>query len=266
MMDYETINYETDEQIAIVTLNRPEKLNALNGKLRDELNNVCAQIYNNDDVRAVVFTGTGRGFCSGADLTGAVPRAKGTPTQNARLDEMGWVGKLATSVYEIGVPSIAAMNGVAAGAGMSISLACDMRVGFEGSRFRTVFAERGLSPDTGMSYFLPRIVGYARAADLIFTSRDVRGDEAYRIGLLDRLVDEQEILSTAIEIGKQISALPPMAIRSGKRVLQQNMSRDFHEALRNETLGLQFAGRAPNDAKEQRAAFVEKRKATFTGT
>jgi 2-(1,2-epoxy-1,2-dihydrophenyl)acetyl-CoA isomerase len=149
---------------------------------------------------------------------------------------------------------------------MSISLACDMRVGFEGSRFRTVFAERGLSPDTGMSYFLPRIVGYARAADLIFTSRDVRGDEAYRIGLLDRLVDEQEILSTAIEIGKQISALPPMAIRSGKRVLQQNMSRDFHEALRNETLGLQFAGRAPNDAKEQRAAFVEKRKATFTGT
>jgi len=117
-----------------------------------------------------------------------------------------------------------------------------------------------------MSYFLPRIIGYGRAADLIFTSRDVDGDEAYRLGLLDRLVDQDEIVSTAVEIGKKISSLPPMAIRSGKRVLQQNMSRDFHEALRNETLGLQFATRSPHDAAEQRKSFLEKRKPNFTGT
>ena len=265
-MEFETINYETDENIAIITLNRPEKLNALNTTLRDELGQVCAHVYRDDDVRAVVLTGAGRGFCSGADISGPLPSRDAAAPQNTRLDEMGWVGRLATSIYEIGVPSIAAMNGVAAGAGMSIALACDMRVGHSGSRFRTVFAERGLSPDTGMSYFLPRIIGYARAADLIFTSRDIGGDEAYRLGLLDRLVAAEEVLNIAIGIAKQISQLPPMAIRSGKRVLQQNMERGFHEALRNETVGLQFASRAPQDRAEQRSAFLDKRKPTFTGT
>jgi 2-(1,2-epoxy-1,2-dihydrophenyl)acetyl-CoA isomerase len=266
MMKYETLIFDVSERIATVTLNRPDKLNALNETLRDELEHVCAHIYGEDEIRCVIFTGSGRGFCSGADLTGGRPATTETPSQNTRLDEMGWVGRLSTAIYEIGIPSIAAMNGVAAGAGMSISLACDMRVGHAGSRFKTVFAERGLSPDTGMSYFLPRLIGYGRAADLIFTSRNVAGEEAYRLGLLDRLVDEQEVLSTATEIARQISALPPMAIRSGKRVLQQNMEKDFREALRNESVGLRFATRAPNDQAEQRAAFLEKRKPTFTGT
>ncbi len=264
-MEYETIKYETDEYVGIVTLNRPEKLNALNATLRDELEQVCAQIYQTDSIRAVVITGSGRGFCSGADVSGPAPQREEAPSQNSRLDDMGWVGRLASAIYEIGVPSIAAMNGVAAGAGMSLALGCDMRVGHSGSRFRTVFAERGLSPDTGMSFFLPRIIGYARAADLIFTSRDVNGEEAYRLGLLDRLVEQDQVMGTAIEVAKLVSALPPMAIRSGKRVLQQNMSKNFHDALRNETQGLQFARRSPHDAAEQRSAFVEKRKPTFTG-
>lgn len=265
-MEYESLIFEVKEHIATVTFNRPDKLNALNEILRNELEQVCAHIYNEDDIRSVIFTGSGRGFCSGADLTGGRPTTTGTPSQNTRLDDMGWVGRLSTAIYKIGIPSIAAMNGVAAGAGMSIALACDMRVGHAGSRFKTVFAERGLSPDTGMSYFLPRLIGYGRAADLIFTSRDVAGEEAYRLGLLDRLVDEQAVLATALEIAEQISALPPMAIRSGKRVLQQNMEKDFYEALRNESVGLRFATRAPNDQAEQRAAFLEKRKPTFTGT
>ncbi|MBD3646274.1 MAG: enoyl-CoA hydratase/isomerase family protein, partial [Pseudomonadales bacterium] len=127
-MAYECLQYEVKENIGTVTLNRPEKLNALNGTLRDELNAVCQEIYTDDEVRVAIFTGAGRGFCSGADVTG--PRPEGVPEtagQNQRLDEMGWVGKLAISIYEIGVPTIAAMNGVAAGAGMSIALACDMR-------------------------------------------------------------------------------------------------------------------------------------------
>ena len=264
-MSYEALRFETNSHTAIITLNRPDRLNALNAQLRDELEAAAAEVYGNDEIRAAVITGEGRGFCSGADLSGAAG-ADDTPPQNERLDEMGWVGRLATAIYEMGKPTIAAMNGVAAGAGMSLSLACDMRVGHAGSRFKTVFAERGLSPDTGMSYFLPRIVGYSRAADLFFTSRDVGGEEAYRMGLLDRLVDADEVMPTALEIAEQIAGLAPMAIRSGKRVLQQNMERSFHEALRNETLGLQFATRAKNDRKEQIAAFREKRKPNFTGT
>ena len=265
-MAYEALHYHTDGHVGIITLDRPEKLNALNAQLRDELCDVAANIYQDDNIRAVILTGEGRGFCSGADLTAGAVEPDAIPPQNSRLDEMGWVGRLATAIYDIGKPSVAAINGVAAGAGMSLSLACDMRVGHSGSRFRTVFAERGLSPDTGMSYFLPRIVGYSRAADLIFTSRDVNGEEAYRLGLLDRLVDEAELLNAALEVATQIAALPPMAIRSGKRVLQQNMERGFIEALRNESIGLKFARLSPNDNKEQAAAFREKRKPHFTGT
>lgn len=266
-MSYECLQYQAAEHVATVTLDRPEKLNALNGTLRDELNDVCANIHAEDDIWVAIFTGNGRGFCSGADVTG--PRPQGTPTtpsQNERLDDMGWVGKLAMSVYEIGKPTIAVVNGVAAGAGMSLALACDMRVGSAKSRFKTVFAERGLSPDTGMTYFLPRIVGYGRAADLIFTSRNVDGEEAYRLGLLDRFVGDEEVMSCAHEVAAQMTHLPPMALRSGKRVLQYNMDLTFHQALRNESFGLSFARRSPNDQKEQRASFVEKRKPNFTGT
>jgi 2-(1,2-epoxy-1,2-dihydrophenyl)acetyl-CoA isomerase len=267
-MAYECLKYEVTDSIGTVTFNRPEKLNAINGGLREEISAVCAEIFEDDDVRVAIFTGEGRGFCSGADVTG--PRPQGgeqpQPSQNERLDEMGWVGKLAMSVYQIGKPTIAVMNGVAAGAGMSIALACDLRVGSEVSRFKTVFAERGLSPDSGMSYFLPRLIGYGRAADLIFTSRNVGGEESYRLGLLDRYVEPDEMMNCAREVATEMASLPPMAIRSGKRVLQMNMDLDFHNALRYETAGLGYARRSPNDQKEQRASFVEKRKPKFTGT
>jgi 2-(1,2-epoxy-1,2-dihydrophenyl)acetyl-CoA isomerase len=262
----ETLGYEVIDHVAVVTLRRPEKLNALNATLRDEIHEVNGIIYADDEVRAAVFTGEGRGFCSGADLT-AGPGASGeAPSQNSRLDDIGWVGRLATDIFRIGVPTIAAVNGVAAGAGMSLALACDLRVGSEKSRFKTVFAERGLSPDSGMSFFLPRIIGYSRAADLIFTSRAVDAEEAYRLGLLDRLVDDDSLMSTALSLAGEMSALPPMAIRSGKRVLQLNQDIEFEHALRNEVFGLSFATRSPNDQKEQRASFLEKRKPVFTGT
>ncbi len=263
-MPFECLEFSSSDHIAVMTLNRPDKLNALNAEIREEIYQVCDQIRDDDDIRAVIITGAGRGFCSGADVTG--PPGARDESQNARLDNYGWVGKLASTIYELDKPTIAVMNGVAAGAGMSVALACDMRIGSAQSRFKTVFAERGLSPDTGMSYFLPRVVGYSRAVDLFFTSRNVGGEEAYRIGLLDRLVAPEDIMDCAYEVAAQMTALPPMALRSGKRVFQLNMSQDFHQALHTEHAGLIFAQRSPDDQKEQRAAFVEKRKPTFTGT
>jgi 2-(1,2-epoxy-1,2-dihydrophenyl)acetyl-CoA isomerase len=263
-MGYEQLQLERREHVAVVTLDRPEKLNALSGQLSAELRTVSAELAQDDEVWAVVLTGAGRGFCSGADLTGARPE-RDAPSQGERLDEMGWVGRQALAVYGLDKPTIAAVNGVAAGAGMSLALACDLRVGDGAARFRTVFAERSLSPDSGMSYFLPRIVGYSRAADLIFTSRDVGADEAYRLGLLDRLVDS-DVLGAAVELATQITALPPVAIRSAKRVLQHNMTVGLEEALRYETAGLSYARRAPNDVRESGLSFRERRPANFTGT
>jgi len=181
------------------------------------------------------------------------------------LDEWGWVGRQALAIHGLDKPVIAAVNGVAAGAGMSLALGCDLRVGGPGTRFRTVFAERSLSPDSGMSYFLTRILGYARAADLVFTSRDVDAQESYRLGLLDRLAADGEVVKTALDLGAQIAALPPMAIRSAKRVLQHNTDAALPEALVYETAGLGYARRAPEDVREAGASFRERRAPNFTG-
>ena len=182
-----------------------------------------------DAVRAVIFTGAGRGFCSGADLTSGGGGQNTAPTQNEHLDDLGWVGRQALSVYGLNKPVIGAVNGVAAGAGMSLALACDVRVGTEKSRFKTVFIERNLSPDSGMSFFLPRIVGYSRATDLIYTSRTVDAEEAHRIGLLDRLVDHDDLMERALELAGQMTAWPPLALRMSKRVLQHNMECDLRD-------------------------------------
>jgi 2-(1,2-epoxy-1,2-dihydrophenyl)acetyl-CoA isomerase len=266
-MGTDSIALERHGHVALLTLNRPEKLNALNTELRGELLAALDEIHRDDSLRALVLTGAGRGFCSGADLTGggARPPRQEPPSQNARLDELGWVGRQAKAVYELDKPTLAAVNGVAAGAGMSLALACDLRVGSEQARFKTVFLERSLSPDSGMSFFLPRIVGYSRAADLIFSSRAVDADESYRIGLLDRLVPAAELLPRSLELASQIAAMPPLALRSAKRVLQHNLEVGLDAALRYELQGLDFARRSPHDVAESRASFVEKRPPVFTG-
>ncbi len=264
-MSYDNLTLDRHENVAVITLDRPEKLNALSRDLQNEMRAAAAEVKADDSVRAVIWTGRGRGFCSGADLTGGRPGDDSMPPQEDRLDEMGWVGRQAMAIYHLDKPTIAAVNGVAAGAGMSLALGCDMRVGNKDARFKTVFIERSLSPDSGMSFFLPRIVGYSRAADLIYTSRAVDAQEAYRIGLLDRLWEEGDLVGQAVDLANEIAVWPPMAMRSAKRVLQHNMHVGLEEALRYETAGLGFARKAPHDVAESRATFVERRKPNFTG-
>ena len=264
-MTDEVLLVEKTEDVAVLTLNRPEKLNALSGDLRDAMYDAIADVKADDAVRAVIFTGAGRGFCSGADLT-AGGAAEATPSQNDHLDDLGWVGRQALALYGLNKPVIGAVNGVAAGAGMSLALACDVRVGSEKTRFKTVFIERNLSPDSGMSFFLPRIVGYSRATDLIYTSRAVDAEEAHRIGLLDRLVEHDDLMESALELAAQMTAWPPLAMRMSKRVLQHNMECDLEAALRFELTSLSFGNRAVNDRRESIAAFREKRKPNYTGT
>jgi 2-(1,2-epoxy-1,2-dihydrophenyl)acetyl-CoA isomerase len=260
------LRLEREGHVVVATLDRPDKLNALSSGLSGELLDLFERVNGDDGIWALVITGAGRGFCSGVDLTGARPTERPESSHSERVDEMGWVGRQALGISGVAKPTIAAVNGVAAGAGMSLALACDLRTGDTRTRFRTVFAERSLSPDSGMSYFLPRIVGYSRAADLIFTSRDVGADEAYRLGLLDRLAEGEGALDEAIRLATTIASLPPLAIRSGKRVLQHNMTVPLEEALRYEMAGLSYARRAPNDMAEAGLSFRERRPPNFTGT
>ena len=264
-MTYDNLRVDRDGQIALVTLARPEKLNAIDRHLHDEMMAACAELRDDDSVRVVVFTGEGRGFCSGADLTGARPNSD-SPSRGERLDEYNWVGRQALMVYrDLNKPTIAAVNGVAAGAGMGLALACDMRVGCENTRFKTVFIERSLSPDSGLSYFLPRIVGVSRAFDLVFTSRTVDAEEAFRLGLLDRLTTSENLLGETMDLAKQIAMWPPVAMQMSKRGLQRSLDTTLDDQLQYETHSIVFARRAPHDVAEAAASFRERRPPVFTG-
>jgi 2-(1,2-epoxy-1,2-dihydrophenyl)acetyl-CoA isomerase len=257
---------ERQGKVALLTMNRPSNLNALNKDLQDSIIDACQKIRNDDQVWAVVLTGNGRGFSSGADLRGTRPEGEVEQSRQERTDIYGWVGRLSTAIYRTAdKPVIAAINGVAAGAGMSVALACDMRVGTLNSRFKVVFLERSLCTDTGMSFFLPRIVGYSRACDLIFSSRFVEAEEAYRIGLLDRIVPADKLIDEALALANQIASLPPVAMQVARRVLQHSMESYFEEQLRFESYGLIMARRAPHDMQEQRDSFLQKRPPKFTG-
>lgn len=229
-------------------------LNALNAALHEDLFRCIAEARNDDAVRVIVITGAGRGFCSGADLTGRTPSDPSgaslhpDPGQNERLDELQWFGRQAVAMFSVDKPTIAAVNGVAVGAGMSLAMRCDLRVGSENSRFRTIFLERGISPDSGLSYVLPRIVGFARAMDLILTSREVQGRQAFEMGLLNRFVEPDRLIDASLELAEQIAAWPPLAVRTAKRVTQQNLARRFEDALRNEARHIEINRQALQDA------------------
>jgi 2-(1,2-epoxy-1,2-dihydrophenyl)acetyl-CoA isomerase len=256
--------------VAILTLNRPDRLNAINRAMMAEMPKAVAALKADDEARVLVVTGTGRGFCAGADLQGFGPVATGKapePTSQAeRLDEMGWVGRWAMMWAGLDKPVVGAINGVAAGAGMSTALACDVRIGCEASRFNSVFIERSLSPDSGLSFFLPRIVGYAAAADIIFTSRAVGAEEALKLGLLNRMAAADALLDAAVDYANEMTRWPPVALRVSKRVLQHNVEAPLEDALRYESQGLYYARRAPNDVKESRDSFLEKRPGVYSGT
>jgi enoyl-CoA hydratase/carnithine racemase len=260
----QVLRLERHGAVAIVTLDRPERLNALNRELQDAVVDAMAEVREDDAIRAAVIVGAGRGFCSGADLRGARP-AEEEQSQNARLDELGWVGRQALAVSGLDKPTVAAVNGIAAGAGMSLALACDLRVGGNQTAFRSVFIERSLSPDAGLTYFLTRIVGYSRAADLVFTSRTVQAEEALQLGLLNRVVADADVLPAAVELAEQIARWPPLALRASKRVLQHNLDCTLPEALLYEKAGLKLAALAPGDRREAAESFAERRPPVFTG-
>jgi enoyl-CoA hydratase/carnithine racemase len=258
------LRLERQGAVAIVTLNRPERLNALNRELQDAVVDAMAEVREDDAIRAAVIVGAGRGFCSGADVRGTRFAEEDQP-QNVRLDELGWVGRQALAVSGLDKPTVAAVNGIAAGAGMSLALACDLRVGGAQTAFRSVFIERSLSPDAGLTYFLTRVVGYSRAADLVFTSRTVQAAEALQLGLLNRVVADPDVLPAAVELAEQIAQWPPLALRASKRVLQHNLDCTLPEALLYEKAGLKLAALAPNDRQEAVQSFAERWPPVFTG-
>ncbi|MCV7189830.1 enoyl-CoA hydratase/isomerase family protein [Mycolicibacterium thermoresistibile] len=212
--------------IAIVTLNRPEKLNALSYELVEQLHETLADIHANNDCRAVVLTGAGRGFCSGLDLTDPNPEAAGRGTEFPRAG-MRWqerIAELTTRLQRLRQPVIAAVNGPAYGGGLGIAAACDIRIAGESARFCTQFIKLGIGgADIGVSYTLPRIIGAGPAFDLILTARAIDAREALRLGLVSRLTSDAELLDEALSIARTLCGYGKFGVESTKQVLWANL-------------------------------------------
>jgi len=266
-MAYTHTLYEVDREahVATVTLNKPERLNAIDQDDARDILDVCREIQDDADVWVAIWTGAGKGFCSGADV-GRGPRPQAEPSElNQLMDEGSWISRQGNALYAIDKPMIAAVNGVAAGAGFSLALCCDVRIGSEQARFTTVFQERNLPPEGGMSFLLPRVVGASRALDLVLTSRRVDAEEALRIGLLDRVVPDERLLEEARAYAAQIGALPPSAVRASKRAVRRALETTFVEATRYESQLGGLTRRARADSEESMRAFVEKRAPRYVG-
>jgi len=254
MPEYETINIEwPHEAVAVVTLDRPERLNAMSPTMFDELMAACTTLASSKSARVVVLTGSGRGFCSGLDLDTAEELLElGSSELQARQQ---YYSSIVPAVRDLPQPVIAAVNGPAAGGGLSLALAADIRIASTAARFKAAFVRIGLSAgDLGLSWTLPRVVGLGRAAEVMYSARFVEADEALAIGLVNRVVPDAELLSASIELAEQIAAHSAYGVRLSKRMLQTNVDApSFESALERENRGQVLAWQEPGTAEALRA-------------
>lgn len=254
---------ETDGAgVRTITLNRPDKLNAVDAELADALPRAMNDAASSDDVRVIVITGAGRGFCSGLDLS-APPRIPDS-TRGERLDRIAWVGRWVLSLADCEKPVIAAVNGVAAGAGFGLALAADIRLVASGSRMTAGYVRRALSPDAGVSYFLPRHVGHARATEILFTGRDIDASEAAAIGLAAAVYPDTEFSARVADFAARLAAGPPLAFALTKRLLRSSFDAPIDAQLERELAYIKTCF-ASADVAEALRAFSEKRTPTFFG-
>ena len=264
-MTYKCLLYEVKDHIATLTLNRPERLNALGDTLRDDLHDAIVKSAENPDVRVLVITGAGRGFCSGGDVKTMNERDQAGQAAYTLIERVAPKrDQTVLAMRDCPKPIIAAVNGAAAGAGFNLALACDMRVASTAAKFTQAFVRRGLHPDWGGTYFLPRVVGTAKACELIFTGETIEAAEALRLGIVNALVAPEELMAKTYELAKKIAGGPPIAIRLAKRAIYRNQDVDLAAGLEFETYAQNIC-RETEDAKEGVKAFVEKRAPVFRG-
>ena len=263
-MSYECLIYETKDHVATLTLNRPERMNALGGTLREDFYAGLTQAIDDSEVRVIVITGAGKAFCAGGDVK-AMQEAKEQKRERPLMERVApGRDRSVLLMRESPKPLIAAVNGAAAGAGMNIALGCDIRLASTTARFSQAFVRRGLHPDWGGTYFLPRIVGMAKAAEMIFTGQIIDAHEALRLGIAWSVHEPEQLLPATYELAATIAAGPPIAIRLARRALYHNAEADLQSSLEFETFAQNICFET-DDAREGIRAFVEKREPKFTG-
>jgi 2-(1,2-epoxy-1,2-dihydrophenyl)acetyl-CoA isomerase len=257
------LDVSTEEGIAWVRLNRPEAMNSLDNALKDALVRELQRVADDPAVRCVVLTGTGRAFCVGQDLKEHV-RSLSDPTSNLATTVEEHYNVIVMLLATMNKPVVAALNGVAAGAGLSFALACDFRVAVDTASLTTAFAGIALSCDSGASWSLPRLVGTAKAKELLMFPRSIPAAEALELGLLTRVVAADELESTVRELATKLAQGPTLAYGSIRRAIAHSAASPLEDALANEGRLMGFTGQT-EDHRIAVDAFLAKEKPTYTG-
>lgn len=255
---------EKQGRVAVLTLNRPDKMNAINADMRTHFPLALQEVQDDDSIRALIITGAGRGFCSGADVAAQAAKAAAPQPEASRSTVLKLVGELMLGFEKINKPVIGAINGIAAGIGLTLTLACDIRLASSNARFSAIWVKRGLIADGGATLLLPLVVGMERALELSFTGDIIDASEAERIGLVSRVVPHEELMNRAIALAEKIANGPPIAVELVKRLMWENIRNRLREQLLLETYAQNLC-RTTQDQKEAVQAFMEKREPQFKG-
>ena len=262
------VGYVVDEHIATITLDAPERMNTISATMLDELSSRLLDADHDRDVRCIVLTGAGRAFCAGLDLGAQTTAPKGTLGGLGSLDaspgELDLRNAPPIVLHNLDTPTVCALNGGAAGYGLDIALGCDMRVAGESVKLNPGFAKRGILPESGGTWLLPRMVGYAKAAEIAFTGRTLLAAEALELGLLNHVVPDAELQSRARALAAEIAANAPLAVRAIKRMMRAAETETFEQNVHHVFLQLLPLFRTA-DFQEGVAAYMEKRTPDFTG-
>jgi 2-(1,2-epoxy-1,2-dihydrophenyl)acetyl-CoA isomerase len=267
MAEHRFLEIAHEDNVTTVRLNRPERLNALNHDLVESLTDVLVSADEDEDTRVLVLTGAGRGFCSGFDVADLAAAAAGeggrmTPPK-VRDRSRGSSLRLARALLDVEIPIVAAVNGACAGAGLGLALSCDLVLASEEATFTVGFARRGLVPDYGVSWLLPRLVGLRKAQELCLLSPSLPAGEAVELGLVNRVVPGEALMDEATGLARRLASGAGVALRLTKRLLADSFDVDRQVALDREFTA-QTLCFASDDAKEGAAAFLERREPAFT--
>lgn len=262
-MQFNTLLFNVQDHIATLTINRPDSANSINLEFSKDLLSAILQCDDDPEIRAVVVTGKGSLFCAGGDL-------KEFKNQGSHLsfyikEVTTYLHAAISRMIRMDAPTIAAVNGFAVGAGMSLALACDFVLATPSARFSVAYTRVGLTPDGGMSYLLPRIVGLRRALELTLTNRVLSAQEAFDWGLVNKVVEERELLTQAEALATQLASGPMISLGVSKRLLHMGWNETLETQMENESQSIAHISRTL-DAKEGMTAFLEKRTPKYKGT
>jgi enoyl-CoA hydratase/carnithine racemase len=261
--DSSEVLYQVADQVATITLNRPDAQNTISGPMLAKLSSCLLEANDDPEVRAIVVTGSGRFFCAGLDLRGG-GIASGLSDKRASPSNLDLRNTPPTVLHSLDTPTICALNGSAAGYGMDLALGCDIRIMAATAKLAAAFTARGVVPESGGTWILPRLLGWSKAAEIIFTGRTLLADECERLGLVSRVVPAEETVSAAQELGREIAANAPLAVQASKRMMRMGMNETFNDHVHHVFLQLLPLFQS-QDFREGMASFMEKRPPSFTG-